>query len=539
MATLNLTKLATASIILDGEKVAVKKILKTKEEVIMMNGDRLPLASIRAVGRGFVYDAPVKSGKTSAKPAAVKPAAKANAAVPGRGAPVTAEELSEPGKHVRTKDGERLAVDSVIKSKGIIKLAGNVRVELANIVRRGQGYVELDVTDVPATPANKPSAKPAAKPANTPAKPAHVAIDVSKLRDARVKVGGRYETIDKLFPSKGQVKTDKGTRLEIANIQQKGTKYIYVEADAAPAPTPAPAPKQKAESAPQTGGIRRRAEVVDIKTGSSKPAADKTPTAKPSKLRKVEAMTFDLSEEIRMAAEALVKDAVTKMFDLKFVTSAAVFNNEVLTVDCTFALGSFSPKQIATLIAEMKAEEEDDDSEEEENEDDDSDDSDDSEEDDSEEEEDDNEEFDDSELTGTDDDDSEEEEDDSEDDDSEEEEDDDDSDDENEFENDDDDSEEEEEDEIEAKIEAGVAALEKKFGKHSSFRNYAENYLLSDAVEKAFGDDMVVGVTKLNTDKGVYTLVGLHDDGTVVLINNKTQKLRKCEIAAVARMEEV
>ena len=538
MATLNLTKLATASIILDGEKVAVKKILKTKQEVIMMNGDRLPLESIRAVGRGFVYDAPVKSGKTAkapaaVKPAAVKPDAKANAGVPGRGAPVTAEELSEPGKHVRTKDGERLAVDSVIKSKGIIKLAGNVRVELANIVRRGQGYVELDVTDVPATPANKPSAKPAAKPANTPAKPEHIAIEPKQLRGARVKVGGRYETVEKIFGAKGQVMTDKGTRLEVANIHQKGTKYIYGEVEAAPAP----APKQKAESAPQTGGIRRRAEVVDIKTGSTKPAADKTPTAKPSKLRKVEAMTFDLSEEIRMAAEALVKDAVTKMFDLKFVTSAAVFNNEVLTVDCTFALGSFSPKQIATLIAEMKAEEEDDDSEEEENEEEENE-EDENEEDDSEEE-DDNEEFDDSELTGTDDDDdSEEEDDDSEDDDSEEEDDTDDED-ENEFENDDDDSEEEEEDEIEAKIEAGVAALEKKFGKHSSFRSYAENYLLSDAVEKAFGDDMVVGVTKLNTDKGVYTLVGLHDDGTVVLINNKTQKLRKCEIAAVARMEEV
>ena len=50
---------------------------------------------------------------------------------------------------------------------------------------------------------------------------------------------------------------------------------------------------------------------------------------------------------------------------------------------------------------------------------------------------------------------------------------------------------------------------------------------------------MTVGVTKLKTEKGVYVLVGLHEDGDVIMINGKTSKLKKSTIAAVARMEEV
>ena len=555
MATLNLAKLETASIILNGEKVAVKKILKVKQEVIMANGERLPLENIRAVGRGFVYDAPVKA--STKKPAATAassakaPAAKApamgnaNGNPLGRGAPVTADDLID--KNVTTKDGEKLAVETVLSKKGIVKLAGNVRVELANIVRRGRGFVELDITDVEAKPTStKPAAKVSSPKVSSPkvsVTPGHMAIEPKQLRGARVKVGGRYETVEKIFGAKGQVMTDKGTRLEVANIHQKGTKYIYTEVEAAPVAKPAA--KTETKPAPSTGGIRRREEPVDV----SKPAgkterAPKATADKSAKVKKVTALTADLTEEIRVLADDTLQAAIAKAYDLKYVTSGAIFNNEVVTLELTFAVGSYTPKQIAALLADLKSEEDDsddfDDSELTGNDDDDdADDSedDDSEDDDADDSEDDDSEDDDSEDDDSEDDDSEDddsEDDDSEDDDSEESDDDED----DEFENDadeDDDS----DDDIDAKVDAGVAALEKKFGKHSSFKAYAENYLLSEEVEKAFGDEMTVGVTKLKTEKGVYVLVGLHEDGDVIMINGKTSKLKKSTIAAVARMEEV
>lgn len=573
MATLNFEKLALASIILDGVKVGVKTILKRKGEAVMANGVRLPLENIRAIGRGFVYEPPVKaSGKTSSKPAATKPAATVPAKAPamapanaggalGRGAPVTAEELQRPGKHVTTKDGERLAVELVLPKKGIVKLAGNIRIEMANIIRKGKGLFEVDVTDV--TPAStKPAAtKPAsAKPAanKTETKPAttahhgHAPVDIHTLRNVRVKVGGRFQTIEKLFPSKGQVKTAEGTRLEVAHIHQKGTKFFYTAVEemkpavvAKPEVKPAAAkPEHKA------GGIRRREEPVDVSKPAGKTVTEKAPAGKVHKVKPIEALTADKTEEVRLFLNEFLKTEIAKHFDLKLITSHAMFNDNFTSVTLSFGIGSLTAKQMARIMADLEAEHESDtsllngsaDDE------DDSDDEEENEEDDSEEE---DEDFDNSELdgsgNGSDDEEEEDEEDEEdeeeteeddaeEDDDSEEESDDEESD---EFEEDDADDSEEEEDDIEAQVEKGVAALEKKFGKHSSFRGYAENYLLSEAVESAFGDDMEIGVTKLDVPgKGVYVLVGLHDDGEVVLMSVKNQKLRKASITDVARMEE-
>ena len=581
MATLNFEKLALASIILDGVKVGVKTILKRKGEAVMANGVRLPLENIRAIGRGFVYEPPVKaSGKTSSKPAATKPAATVPAKAPamapanaggalGRGAPVTAEELQRPGKHVTTKDGERLAVELVLPKKGIVKLAGNIRIEMANIIRKGKGLFEVDVTDV--TPAStKPAAtKPAsAKPAanKTETKPAttahhgHAPVDIHTLRNVRVKVGGRFQTIEKLFPSKGQVKTVEGTRLEVAHIHQKGTKFFYTAVEEMKPVAAKPEVKAApAKPEPKAGGIRRREETVDVSKPAGKTASAKAPAEKAHKVKPIEALTADKTEEVRLFLNEFLKTEIGKHFDLKFITSHAMFNDRFTSVTFSFGIGSMPPKEMARIMAELEAEHEADTDLLNGSADDEDDSDDEEEEEENEETEEDDEDFDDSQLDGSgngaddeeeteeDDEDDEEEteedeEEETEEDEEEETEEEDDADDaeeNDEFEEDDADDSEEEESDIDAQVDKGVAALEKKFGKHSSFRAYAENYLLSEAVESAFGDEMEIGVTKLEVPgKGVYVLVGLHDDGEVVLMNLKNQKLRKATISAVAGMEE-
>lgn len=214
----------------------IVKQLNTKGIVRTEEGNEYQIADLRKKGRGVFVSVGggAKPKTTQAAPAQAAPAQRTASAV-------TFDEIE--GKKV---DGK--AVVKVLRTKGTVKLEDGSIVELASISRKGRGYVSGAETSAPA-----PKATGGARPKTTSTETAGESVTNNDIRGQNIKlrVDGVLQTVTRTIKGE-KFETDKGFKGNTADIQKVGSKYVLETAEykKAQAKANAPAPEAKPSRAP-------------------------------------------------------------------------------------------------------------------------------------------------------------------------------------------------------------------------------------------------------------------------------------------------
>jgi hypothetical protein len=216
----------------------IVKHLTSKGIIRTESGAEYPAADLYNRGKGLFIDvagkgatakAPAENSKkatAAAAPAAKAPAGRAPAAA------VTADELD--GKKVNG-----VAVEKQIRSKGIVVLADGQRIELANVVRKGKGFVTTDnKTAVPASAVKAAATKGGAvAKGGVTAKPAKAAkastaanavdtlfsapglLTTKDIRGKVVAIDGEDYTVETTYKS-GRCVTESGEEFQIEDVRK-------------------------------------------------------------------------------------------------------------------------------------------------------------------------------------------------------------------------------------------------------------------------------------------------------------------------------
>lgn len=209
----------------------IVKHLTSKGIIRTESGAEYNAAETYNVGKGLFIN--VGKAAAAAKPAAENskkataapaPAAKAPAAGRAPAAAVTADELD--GKKVNG-----VPVEKQIRSKGIVVLEGGERIELANVVRRGKGFVTVDAAGTPAPKAPAPKAPvkggatakggavakaPKAKSVALYSEPG--LLTTKDVRGQIVVIDGEENTVATTYKS-GRVVTEEGNEFQIEDVR--------------------------------------------------------------------------------------------------------------------------------------------------------------------------------------------------------------------------------------------------------------------------------------------------------------------------------
>lgn len=397
----------------------------------------------------------------------------------------TKTELNElVGKRV-TVNGVRHRVAKVSARDKTITTEDKLVVDCADIYRRGRGFFAD-----PEEKGTKSSKKKAAK-AETPKKKAKVKAE-PEAKTGR-KGGRRKVDVEEEAPVTG-----------------KRRRKVEVEEEV---PVKAKRRRKAEEEEAPVKGKRRRKDVAEAKPAKTK---DKV-KAKPYKFdqKHTERLVAAIADHIAALTPELAPN-------LKLATHGGVYNDEVVVVTLGFATNDLNNKELKEVLARsahhVQLNQPDDSL----------DDFSDDEEEELDEEEDDD--LDDDDLDDTYDEEGEDEddlEDDLED-----------EDDDEGLEADDEDEDEDDEQSVEERIDEMVADLLVNYPdlKEKRVRSYVEQYLLSEEVEEAFGDDMMPCETKLSLNDLEFILIG-YDGKDVRLLNPRNGKFRSASIGDVARMD--
>ena len=271
--------------------VAVSKILKRAGIVKLEDGTELMLADIVRKGRGYATEsaAPAPTAKGGAIPKSAK-AAKADA--DDEGETVTNAELRGTNAKIRI-DGKLHTIVSTIKGEKF-KTDKGYKGETGDIRKvGGKLVIESDEYKAAQAPAPEPVAKPAA-PARAPAP-----IKRSELKGKNITVGDEVHVMEKTLKS-DEVITNKGFRFSVADVARKGRGYVY------------------------TG------EIVAKKGG----AVPRTRTAPEpvSQIVSVAAFDNDTAADISDLMEKAIRTALADSYDVDVVSSFIQYEDQMATI---------------------------------------------------------------------------------------------------------------------------------------------------------------------------------------------------------------
>ena len=219
----------------------IVKQLNTKGIVRTEEGNEYQIADLRKKGRGVFVS--VGGG---AKPKAAQSAPAQSAPAQRTASAVTFDEIE--GKKV---DGK--AVVKVLRTKGTVKLEDGSIVELASISRKGRGYVSGAETSAPA-----PKTTGGAVRKTTSTETAGESVTNSDIRGQNIKlrVDGVLQTVTRTIKGE-KFETDKGFKGNTADIQKVGSKYVLETAEYKKAQAKAAAPAREAKPSRAPAPIKR------------------------------------------------------------------------------------------------------------------------------------------------------------------------------------------------------------------------------------------------------------------------------------------
>jgi hypothetical protein len=215
----------------------ILKQLNTKGIVRTEEGNEYNIADLRKKGRGLFVTA---AGAGKAKAGSAAPAENSRKPAERTATAVTLDEID--GRKI---DG--LAVVKVARRTGMITLEDGSVVEIANVSRKGRGYV----TEGAAAPAPKVAggARAKAKPADAGSTVTNADIRPAvKAGGLKIRIDGKLHTIVSTVTGE-KFKTDKGYKGETGEIRNVGGKYVLETAEYKAANAPAPTPAAKAADA--------------------------------------------------------------------------------------------------------------------------------------------------------------------------------------------------------------------------------------------------------------------------------------------------